>query len=62
MVAFADAIVVAAGGSRRMDEFDKCFALILGRPLVAWTVAAVAGAESVRKVILVVRPGDVATI
>lgn len=62
MVAFADAIVLAAGGSNRMHEFDKCFAPMLGRPLVAWTVAAVANAKAVKNVILVVRPGDVETI
>lgn len=45
-----------------MGEFDKCFATILGRPLVAWTVAAVAAAKSVENVILVVRPGDVDAI
>ncbi len=45
-----------------MNEFDKCFAAILGRPLVAWTVAAVAAAKSVRNVILVVRAEDVDAI
>lgn len=62
MVAFADAIVLAAGGSQRMDGFDKCFAVIHDRPLVAWTVAAVRAAESVRNVLLVVRPGQVAAM
>lgn len=42
-----------------MGEFDKCFATILGRPLVAWTVAAVSAAKSVKSVILVARPEDV---
>jgi 2-C-methyl-D-erythritol 4-phosphate cytidylyltransferase len=55
---FADAIVLAAGGSTRMNGFDKVWSPILGRPLVAWTVAAVAAASSVRKVVLVVRPGQ----
>jgi 2-C-methyl-D-erythritol 4-phosphate cytidylyltransferase len=54
-----DAIVLAAGGSQRMGVFDKCFAEILGRPLVAWTVGSVAAATSVRKVILVARPTQV---
>jgi len=45
-----------------MNEFDKCFAAILGRPLVAWTVAAVVAAKSVRNVILVVRAEDVDAI
>jgi 2-C-methyl-D-erythritol 4-phosphate cytidylyltransferase len=55
---FADAIVLAAGSSSRMGTFDKVLSHVLGRPLVAWTVAAVAAAASVRKVILVVRPGQ----
>src|ERR1700730_2870496 len=55
---FADAVVLAAGGSTRMNGFDKVQSPILGRPLVAWTVAAVAAAASVGKVVLVVRPGQ----
>jgi 2-C-methyl-D-erythritol 4-phosphate cytidylyltransferase len=54
-----DAIVLAAGGSQRMGAFDKCFAEILGRPLIAWTVEGVAAAASVRKIILVARPTQV---
>lgn len=57
MPAFADAIVLAAGGSARMNGFDKVQSHVLGRPLVAWTVDAVASAHCVRKVLLVVRPG-----
>ena len=59
---FADAVVLAAGGSTRMNGFDKVHSPILGRPLVAWTVAAVAAAASVRKVVLVVRPGQEAAM
>ena len=59
---FADAVVLAAGGSMRMNGFDKAQTEILGRPLVAWTVSAVAAAASVRKVILVVRPGQEAAM
>lgn len=55
---FADAVVLAAGGSARMNGFDKVRSPILGRPLVAWTVAAVAAAASVGKVVLVVRAGQ----
>lgn len=54
-----DAIVLAAGGSQRMGVFDKCFAEVLGRPLVAWTVESVAAARSVRRVVLVARPTEV---
>ena len=59
---FADAVVLAAGGSSRMDSFDKVQYPILGRPLVAWTVAAAAAATTVRKVILVVRRGQEAAM
>lgn len=43
-----------------MNGFDKVYSTILERPLVAWTLAAVAAAETVRNVILVVRPDRVA--
>jgi len=45
-----------------MDTFDKVHFPILGRPLVAWTIAAVAAAATVRKVIFVVRPGQEAAM
>jgi 2-C-methyl-D-erythritol 4-phosphate cytidylyltransferase len=61
-VGFAEAVVLAAGGSTRMHGFDKVQSPILGRPLVAWTVEAVAAADSVRRVILVVRPGQEAAM
>jgi len=57
-IGFADIIVLAAGGSTRMNSFDKVQSPILGRPLVAWTVAAAAAATTVRNVVLVVRPGQ----
>lgn len=59
---FADAIVLAAGGSQRMIGFDKLFTVVQGRPLIAWTVSAVAAADTIRKVILVVRPDQVLSI
>jgi len=57
-VGFADVIVLAAGGSTRMNSFDKVQSPILGRPLVAWTLAAASAATTVRNVVLVVRPGQ----
>lgn len=62
VVGFADAVVLAAGGSTRMNSFDKVHSPILGRPLVAWTVGAAAAAATVRNVILVVRPGQEAAM
>jgi 2-C-methyl-D-erythritol 4-phosphate cytidylyltransferase / 2-C-methyl-D-erythritol 2,4-cyclodiphosphate synthase len=54
---FADAVIVAAGASRRMGGLDKLETLLLGRPLLAWAVEALAAAESVGRVI-VVTAGD----
>jgi 2-C-methyl-D-erythritol 4-phosphate cytidylyltransferase / 2-C-methyl-D-erythritol 2,4-cyclodiphosphate synthase len=51
---FADAVIVAAGASRRMQGTDKLEADLLGRPLLAWTVDAVRAARSVRRLVLVV--------
>lgn len=55
----ADAIIVAAGASRRMGGIDKLHAPLLGRPLLAWTVDAVAAARSVRRVVVVAPPDRV---
>jgi 2-C-methyl-D-erythritol 4-phosphate cytidylyltransferase/2-C-methyl-D-erythritol 2,4-cyclodiphosphate synthase len=52
----ADAIVVAAGSSSRMGGIDKLAAPIHGRPLLAWTLDALARAASVRDVIVVAAP------
>jgi 2-C-methyl-D-erythritol 4-phosphate cytidylyltransferase / 2-C-methyl-D-erythritol 2,4-cyclodiphosphate synthase len=49
----ADAIVVAAGASRRMEGRDKLMLPLAGRPLLAWTLDALAAARSVRRLILV---------
>ena len=49
------AIIVAAGTSQRMG-FDKLFADLGGRPVVAWSVAAFQACEAVDEIILVTRP------
>lgn len=51
--AFADAIVVAAGSSRRMGGRDKLLEPIGGRPALAWSLRTMADAPSVARVILV---------
>ena len=51
-----DAIVVAAGSSRRMDGRDKVTARIGDRPLLAWTLAAIAAAPGIERVVLAVAP------
>ena len=53
----AEAVVVAAGASRRMAGRDKLLSIVGGRPLVAWSLAAVAAAPTVGRIVLVV-PAD----
>ena len=54
--AVADAIVVAAGTSARMAGVDKLAAPIGGRPLLAWTLEAIAAAPVVDRLIVVTAP------
>ncbi|MEY2541194.1 MAG: 2-C-methyl-D-erythritol 4-phosphate cytidylyltransferase [Verrucomicrobiota bacterium] len=48
------AIIVAAGSSRRMG-FDKLFAEIAGKPVIAHTIAAFEHADAVTAIIIVAR-------
>ena len=50
-----DAVVVAAGRSTRFGEGDKLLADLNGRPVVAWSLAALAAAESIGRVAIVGR-------
>ena len=52
----ADGIVVAAGRSSRMDGADKLAVRIGGRPLLAWTLAALAAAPEIERVVVVTAP------
>jgi 2-C-methyl-D-erythritol 4-phosphate cytidylyltransferase/2-C-methyl-D-erythritol 2,4-cyclodiphosphate synthase len=49
----ADAIVVGAGRSARMGGTDKLTAEIDGRPLLAWSLAALAAAPQVGRIVVV---------
>jgi 2-C-methyl-D-erythritol 4-phosphate cytidylyltransferase/2-C-methyl-D-erythritol 2,4-cyclodiphosphate synthase len=49
----ADVVIVAAGSSRRMGGVDKLLVPVAGRPLIAWTLRAVAAASSVRRIVVV---------
>ncbi|MDQ2965260.1 MAG: 2-C-methyl-D-erythritol 2,4-cyclodiphosphate synthase [Chloroflexota bacterium] len=53
---FADAIVVAAGLSSRMGGDDKLALDLAGRPVLAWSLAAVAAAPEVRRIVVVTTP------
>jgi 2-C-methyl-D-erythritol 4-phosphate cytidylyltransferase/2-C-methyl-D-erythritol 2,4-cyclodiphosphate synthase len=55
----ADVVVVAAGASRRMVGTDKLMAPIGGRPLLAWTLDAVAASPVVERLVLVTAPARV---
>ena len=55
----ADVVVVAAGSSRRMGGTDKLMAPVAGRPLLAWTLEAIAASPVVERLILVASPGRV---
>lgn len=59
---FADAVIVAAGGSTRMGGVDKMAELLLGRSLLQWSVAQMAAAQSVARIIVVARPDRVAEL
>lgn len=56
---FADAVIVAAGASTRMGGVDKLAQPLLGRPLLAWSVEAMAGARTVDRIVVVTRPDAV---
>lgn len=49
-----DAVVVAAGSSTRFGEADKLTADLLGRPVVAWSLAAFEAAEGLGCLVIVV--------
>jgi 2-C-methyl-D-erythritol 4-phosphate cytidylyltransferase len=52
---FADAVILAAGTSTRMNGADKLLMEVGGLPLVAWTIRAAAAAATVRRIIVVAR-------
>jgi 2-C-methyl-D-erythritol 4-phosphate cytidylyltransferase/2-C-methyl-D-erythritol 2,4-cyclodiphosphate synthase len=56
MTTRADAVVAAAGASRRMAGEDKLLAPLLGRPLLAWTVGALRAAASIDRIVVAVEP------
>lgn len=52
-----DAIIVAAGSSRRFGPADKLTANLLGRPVIAWTLAAFQATSGLGNLIIVTAPG-----
>ena len=51
------AIIVAAGGSRRMAGVDKIFGHLMGRPLVSYSLKAVHDSTQVQEIVLVLSRG-----
>jgi len=58
----ADAIVVAAGRSTRMGGTDKLTAEVAGRPLLAWTLDAIASTPEVERIVVVTSADRVAEL
>jgi 2-C-methyl-D-erythritol 4-phosphate cytidylyltransferase len=56
----AAAIIAAAGGSRRMNGIDKVFALLAGRPALAYVLDAFEKCEAVGQIVVVVSENNVA--
>lgn len=61
-VRFADAIILGAGSSTRMEGPNKLLMQAAGLPLIAWTVRAAAASSYVRRVILVLNLDCVETL
>jgi 2-C-methyl-D-erythritol 4-phosphate cytidylyltransferase/2-C-methyl-D-erythritol 2,4-cyclodiphosphate synthase len=58
----ADAVVVAAGASRRMGGADKLAAPVAGRPLLHWTLAALRASRDLERIVLVTAHDRVAAL
>jgi 2-C-methyl-D-erythritol 4-phosphate cytidylyltransferase/2-C-methyl-D-erythritol 2,4-cyclodiphosphate synthase len=58
----ADAIVVAAGASSRMEGVDKLAHLIGGRPVLAWSIDALVAIDAVERIVVVTPADRVAAI
>lgn len=58
----ADAIVVAAGSSTRMGGVDKLAVELAGRPLLAWSIDALAAAPVLGRIVVVTARERVASV
>jgi hypothetical protein len=61
-VSGVDAVVVAAGLGTRMGGGDKLGLLVAGRPVLAWTLAGLAAAPIVRRIVVVTAAGRVGEV
>lgn len=52
------AVVVAAGSGRRMGGSNKALLPLAGRPMLAWSLAALRAAPSVGQIVVVMSPAD----
>ncbi len=53
------AIIVAAGRSERMGATDKVFAQLMGRPLLAWTLAAFKRCDGIDQIVVVASAANI---
>jgi len=57
----AVALIVAAGSGERLGaDRPKAFVTLAGRPMLAWSVAAIAGVPAIDRVVVALPPGEVA--
>ncbi len=59
---FADAVIVAAGTSSRMGGLDKLTEPLLDRPLLAWSIEAMARAQSVGRIVVVTQQAQLVNL
>ena len=57
-----DAVIVAAGRSTRFGSRDKLLADLCGLPVLAWSIAAMAAAETVTRIFVVAREDALAEV
>jgi 2-C-methyl-D-erythritol 4-phosphate cytidylyltransferase len=50
-----DAVIVAAGRSTRFGDTDKLWALLGGKPVLAWSLETLGKCESIARIVVVVR-------
>jgi 2-C-methyl-D-erythritol 4-phosphate cytidylyltransferase / 2-C-methyl-D-erythritol 2,4-cyclodiphosphate synthase len=58
----ADAIVVAAGASSRMDGIDKLAHEVGGRPVLAWAIDALAAVDAIERIVVVTAKERIADV
>ena len=55
----AGAIITSAGTSQRMGEIDKTFAILCGKPVLAWSVETLQKSTSIDRIVIVLHRENV---